>query len=669
MHAHRRLLGMMVLCVGLTLLAPSVAGAHAFLVRTVPQAGSRLAASPPVIDLQFSEAVTGPEVNVKSIGGSRLAAGLTSLLQGGQMVETILPPLGDGVYTVSWKVVADDGHVTVGEFSFAVGAHGQIPTVASPTADATARLAAIAHWFLVGGLALALGGLVSERAIWDPIGRRRHIAFPRVALGRVLRAAFAASFVQLGLLVEATGGGRITGNLVSRTFTTRAPLLAAATVLLVAYSLWLATLHRTRVLAVGPVSLALSAVALGGHAGSSDVWWAAPANAVHVVSVALWLGLLGHLVLVIWRLREPASWPVLIVGIQRYAALALVVVLVALVSGGLVALSLFTRPVELIITDYGRLLLIKASFVAIALGCAVVARSMLGSPLVSDQHTAHAHWLRWVIRPEGVLLGAATVTAVVLAQSPPPQSVDAVQELLGPPPFAGPVVYQAAIDGLLAVYVGASEGQLRVWTLTPSGDPVSGAKIALSGHAPDGAGFDVLPRRCGPGCATAAFPWHEGTTALSVAVTARNWNTGTVQFSIPWPPQPNEEDVLNRVLRTMRAQPQIRFTERVSPSAGDTRPYDVVESSVQFFSQELYGSGGASDIRSVPPRVGVHALTLFVTGSSAWYALELDAQDRLVQETVVTPGHLIERTFTYDVRTGTGGKSCRTSPSSSEHCQ
>lgn len=66
-----------------------------------------------------------------------------------------------------------------------------------------------------------------------------------------------------------------------------------------------------------------------------------------------------------------------------------------------------------------------------------------------------------------------------------------------------------------------------------------------------------------------------------------------------------------------------------------------------FMELELYTAGGATDIRPVPTLDGSQALTLYLPGSSIWFYLELDLKNRIQREVIVSPGHLIERTFTY----------------------
>lgn len=119
--------------------APRVAFAHAHLVRSAPAANSHLAIAPTVIQLWFSEAaepamttiiVTGANGERISIGAVKADATDPLLL-----AAAFTAPFAAGTYTVSWRTVAkDDGHPSVGKFSFVVDGDAALP--ATPIAGA-----------------------------------------------------------------------------------------------------------------------------------------------------------------------------------------------------------------------------------------------------------------------------------------------------------------------------------------------------------------------------------------------------------------------------------------------------------------------------------------------------------------------------------------------------
>src|SRR5207245_9528693 len=83
----------------------------------------------------------------------------------GAVIQQPLPAKLRGVFIVSWRVLSDDGHISLGEFAFAAGSAGALPTVSSSSQGRSwSEVAASCLLFI--GLALALGGLVSERVVW-----------------------------------------------------------------------------------------------------------------------------------------------------------------------------------------------------------------------------------------------------------------------------------------------------------------------------------------------------------------------------------------------------------------------------------------------------------------------------------------------------------------------
>lgn len=243
------------------------------------------------------------------------------------------------------------------------------------------------------------------------------------------------------------------------------------------------------------------------------------------------------------------------------------------------------------------------------------------------------------------MVGAVAVAAV-LGNAPTPRSASALPILLGPPPLQEPVVRLAGFTGVIAVYVQAAKGQLQVLALAPGGDGVPDANIEIEGTSPNGSEIGVAPRSCGPGCVTSPFPWLKGTTNLAVSVSSGEWGGGTLRFDVPWPPGPQAQGLLTRVIRAMRSEHKVSFTEAVSSGPGTGGKDSLETTGAQFIATEPY-AGGATDVRLLPSSDSHRQLTVYLPGSSIWFLLEIDGKDRLRRETAVDPGHIIRRVFRY----------------------
>jgi copper transport protein len=603
--------------------------------------GERLESSPDAIRLRFTEPVvpSSARIELRNSSGKPVDLGPARAFGSGQEVEVLLPRLGDGIYVVAWESVsALDGHLEVGEFAFAVGVRVGSSTLAVRTGGGVAWPETVASWLALVGLMVAGGALASERWVWGPVARHHALEVPGLPVGPLLVAGFLGSLALLLLLLRRAGEGGW-----AQVIGTAAGQAALIQVAAVSQALVLVRIERTRTWAVALVGLALSAAASRSHAASVSVWWALPTNVMHLMAGALWAGGLLSLAVAAWRLRSDGRPAALAEGARRYASLALAAVAVVLMSGVAVALSQFRDVSQLVTTGYGRVLLLKLSLVATTLVLALAARrwALTGSGEISSR------LLRRLVRPEAASLLLVISVATVLANTTPPWA-QASRVFLGPPPLRGSVVRLAGLAGSpLAVHVAATEGRLELRVVDPLREPAAGAAIEIDARAPNGTEVGISPRTCGPGCATSTFRWQEGRTELSVSVSSEEWGRGVARFSVPWPPGPERPGLLMRVLRAMREETRIEMTERVSSGLGGVSETTFVLSGEQFAAEELYAAGGATDVRLLPSAADTRIIVAYLPGSSIWFRLQFDGENRLQHETIVSPGHQIERSFRY----------------------
>jgi hypothetical protein len=155
-----------------TVITASPAAAHTTLTSSDPAKGSTVAA-PAEIHLNYADPVRFPGVVVRDAKGGRHESGKASAVDN-HVVEKVAGTLAPGVYTVGWRVVAEDGHPVTGEFTFTVKGGGSASASAAPAAPATSRPAAqtgkktsSAGWWWIGLvvliLALAGGGVALAR--------------------------------------------------------------------------------------------------------------------------------------------------------------------------------------------------------------------------------------------------------------------------------------------------------------------------------------------------------------------------------------------------------------------------------------------------------------------------------------------------------------------------
>ncbi|HVN11142.1 MAG TPA: copper resistance protein CopC [Kineosporiaceae bacterium] len=277
------------------------AEAHATLESTTPQQGGELQASPPTVELRFSEAVgIGPRaVEVLDAAGHRVDDGAPRHPAGSaDAVEVGLRgSLPRGSYTVVWHVVSADSHPIAGTFSFGV----EVPagtSAASAEEDAgvtmtDAALRALAY----AGAVLLVGGAFFLVVLW-PAGLARRRSRRLIEVGWVASAVAAAGlFLVEGPYGAGLGLGSVLDpELLGDTLASRYGKLMLLRLLALAIAVppLRHLLRRGRPSAVDLAALGTVFVftfSLSEHAGQGSlVALSIPADAVHLAAACVWVG-------------------------------------------------------------------------------------------------------------------------------------------------------------------------------------------------------------------------------------------------------------------------------------------------------------------------------------------------------------------------------------------
>lgn len=106
----------------LVTLVPALASAHAGLVKSTPGSRSVLTQTPTEIELCFNEAVELKFSTIKLADAAKAAVPLAEpqLRSDPKCFFTTVPPLPGGTYTVSYRVLSQDGHVVEYGYQFSV---------------------------------------------------------------------------------------------------------------------------------------------------------------------------------------------------------------------------------------------------------------------------------------------------------------------------------------------------------------------------------------------------------------------------------------------------------------------------------------------------------------------------------------------------------------------
>jgi copper transport protein len=379
------------------------ASAHAALRDTDPRDGSVLKSAPRQVTLTFTESVALLDDSFRLFDpdSRRVSTGEAEHVDGrSDAVRVSLPGgLGEGTFTVAWRVVSADSHPISGAFTFSIGQ----PSATSATIDtgptenaATAALYDIVRYLAYAALALLVGTVVfvllCRPSSTDPLRRLVLTGWWILLLSTValllLRGPYEAgtapgSAFDLSTL-ERTATGRPGLALLARL-----ALLAGAAVLLT-----VVVRRRRRADAdtadrAKPVLLAAgAALALGltltwaaaEHASAGiQVPVAMVSSVLHLLAMSAWLGGLAAL-LTLLQAEEPLP----VSTVARFSRLAFASVAVLTVTGiyqswrGLGSWDALTG------TSYGRILIAKVCAVALLLVAAGFSRRWTGQLLVPE---------------------------------------------------------------------------------------------------------------------------------------------------------------------------------------------------------------------------------------------------------------------------------------------
>ncbi|WP_234432616.1 copper resistance CopC/CopD family protein [Streptomyces sp. MUSC 125] len=373
------------------------AAAHAVLTASDPREGSVWKTAPKQVTVTFDESVALMENSLRVLGPDNrpVTAGDPTHVEGRADTArvSLTSRLGQGTYTVSWRVVSADSHAVSGAFTFSVGKPSQTRALAATrpaVAPAVNTLYGIGRYLAYAGLALLLGVAVFVLVCWPSATAVRVVRRPLLAGWWVLFGATVLALLLRGPYDSGVGpGGMIDPELLWRTAGTRPGVaLLARLVLLLAAAV---PARRRRGLGTRPsrraataavaFALALAATwALSDHAATGvQVPVAVVSSVLHLLAMAVWLGGLAALLTALYR--APAEDPLPLAAVSRFSRLALTAVAVLAATGVYQSWRGLGSWGALFGTGYGRLLVYKVWSVLLMLAVAWHSRRFAGQLL------------------------------------------------------------------------------------------------------------------------------------------------------------------------------------------------------------------------------------------------------------------------------------------------
>jgi copper transport protein len=536
------------------LLLPAAASAHAYLIGSQPADRAVLATAPREVRLEFTEGVRpapGIEV-VRNGGGSVLAGPVRS--QGRDLVLPLRRGLQDGVYTVRWRALSDDGHTTGGVLAFGVGSSGTVTPALSAGSTGAGPGQYVVRWIFFIGLLLAAGAAVFLLVVWEPT-----VAEEGVEAGSTSRILPAAGFVATAI------GALLLLNISGAGWDTRFGRVLIIGICIAVVGLVFLELRLPWRLWVVPALALLPLPTLSGHAlDRGEGVLALVLDVAHVTAAAVWIGGLAALALALWtgdgRLRLPLA--------RRFSGLALASVVLLVGTGVGRALQELDSFSQLWTTGYGRAILVKSALLLVLIVLAARNRLLfLSGPLTRLRRSVTAEVV--------VLLGLVVAVAVLTAL--PPGRTSAAAARLRPVPV-GPATPALPPPG--AFVLAKEAGSLAV-TMSARPAPDGGLRLTSTVIGPDSTGVDDLQLTfgvngtrgstlepgvpCGAGCYSATT--ENVGQPRAVTINFAGETAGRVRFAIPssWP-APAATGLVNRASARFRALRSVRYRENLTSS-------------------------------------------------------------------------------------------------------
>ena len=560
----RRLLVLPALVLCLVLLTAQGAFAHATVVATSPGDGQTVSSAPHQVSVTFDEpvALQFGALRVFSPTGSRVDEGTPAHPTGhaDEVAVNVPTGLGQGTYTVAWRVISADSHPVQGAFTFSIG-KASASTVNSsalnPTGSKTVgALYAVARFVAYFAFAILVGATVFLFAWWPNGARTKAVRILLASAWGGLFLATAGVLALQGPYGAGFGIGRALDTGVLRTtlstrlgeaLSARLVLLALAAALLA----WLFTRlpdasRRARSLAAaagGLLTVGIAATwAVSGHADTGiQAALAVPVDVAHLCAMAVWLGGLTMLAAIVLRRGGHGTPGERARMVRGFSPVALSCVIVLVGTGTYQSWRQVGSLSALTSTAYGRLLLFKLLGVAVLIGLGYLARSWIArhredrNPGTTDR-AAISRLRRSVAGEVGVGICVLALTAA-LVNAPPARTAHAAS--------AGPVSGSAAFDtggpggsGTVQVTVDPAQtgaDTVHLYTLGPTGkqEQVLQVQASFALASPSLGPLPVTLRTAGAGhlIGAASLP-IAGTWRLAVTVRTDDVDETTVQIPV-----------------------------------------------------------------------------------------------------------------------------------------
>ena len=366
-----------------------LASAHPFLLDSEPGQGQNAPAGTTQIITNYSEAVDigFSELRVYDANGNQIDNKDTAYNDGETSLIVTTPPLEDGVYTITSKVLSKiDGHLVQAAIVFGVGDVKIDSSLLEKqeNSETTFIPESIARFPGLVGQTIVLGGVIVSITIWSSqqtrfrevfadINEQFKIKFSKI-IGIGVIATFASNFIMLGVQTWRLETSPL--DVIGTTFGTTWLIRMIITIIIIGLWFWMEKKNEITIKGQIPLLIAslilIATTTMMGHGASTELEAPWILDYSHNLLSSIWIGGVIFFAFValptITKTENSIKEKITLSLIPRFSGLFIIAIGILIITGPTLLWFLDDNVASLTDSTYGKLILIKIAIAAAMIG-------------------------------------------------------------------------------------------------------------------------------------------------------------------------------------------------------------------------------------------------------------------------------------------------------------
>ena len=366
-----------------------LASAHPFLLDSEPGQGQNAPAGTTQIITNYSEAVEigFSELRVYDANGNQVDNKDTAYNGGETSLIVTTPPLEDGVYTITSKVLSKiDGHLVQAAIVFGVGDVKIDSSLLEKqeNSETTFIPESIARFPGLVGQTIVLGGVIVSITIWSSqqtrfrevfadINEQFKIKFSKI-IGIGVIATFASNFIMLGVQTWRLETSPL--DVIGTTFGTTWLIRMIITIIIIGLWFWMEKKNEITIKGQIPLLIAslilIATTTMMGHGASTELEAPWILDYSHNLLSSIWIGGVIFFAFValptVTKTENSIKEKITLSLIPRFSGLFIIAIGILIITGPTLLWFLDDNVASLTDSTYGKLILIKIAIAAAMIG-------------------------------------------------------------------------------------------------------------------------------------------------------------------------------------------------------------------------------------------------------------------------------------------------------------